>query len=191
MFFSKVINYSEDVPIEQLELTMMGPTILDLFNFSSGFDCKTIINILFPLLAKIKIFSDNSIIHSYIKPNNITWGVFRQSQILNINECYLIVYGLGIDLKNENILNNDKKKWKVGTPRYMPINAHNNIKPTSLSDLESLLYSVLCLAKIYIPWEKIDSISFQKNEKKVQSKLNYKIENYYGKEFHFLNQFYY
>lgn len=190
-FFPKVINYSEKIPIEQLKLTLMGPTLLALYNFTDGFDRKTIINILFSLLEKIKILSNHDIIHCDIKPENITWGIFRQSKIININECYLIDFGLSVDLKDNNFKEKEKNKWKIGTARYMSINAHKNIIPTTLSDLESLLYSALYLAKIFIPWKQIDSISFQKNQKILESKLSYNIEKYCGKEFHFLSQFYY
>ena len=190
-FYPKVLNYTDEEPFEQLEITLMGPTLLELFNFTNGFDRKTIINILFSLLEKIKTLSENSIIHYDIKPENIVWGVFRQSQIININECYFIDYGLSIDLNEKHLKENNNKNWKTGTSRYMSINAHKNIMPNTLADLESLLYTALYLAKIYLPWRYIESTNFTKNQKILECKLNYEIEKYCGKEFHFLSQFYY
>ena len=62
-FYPKVYNYLPKNGLGQLELTLMGSKILDLFNFSQGFDKITIINIFSNLLPKIKYLSDRNIIH--------------------------------------------------------------------------------------------------------------------------------
>ena len=118
----------------------MGPTLFDLFKFTDGFDRKTIINILILLIEKLRYLSNHGIIHYDVKPENIVWGIFNQSKINNINECYFIDYGLAIDLENDIFENKNYKKWKIGTPRYMSINAQKNLKPNYIADLESFYY---------------------------------------------------
>lgn len=96
-FYPKVYNFEPLKEINQLELALMGPTLLDLYNFSEGFDKLTIINIFSNLLQKIKYLSDHNIIHHDIKTENVVWGVIKKSEIINPEELYLIDYGLSLN----------------------------------------------------------------------------------------------
>ena len=170
----------------------MGPTLLDLYNFTEGFDKLTIVNIFSNLLQKIKYISGNNIVHHDIKPENIAWGVIRKSEILNPEEFYLIDYGLSLNFnkktKEDSI---DEINYGKGTLKYMSINSHLNIKPSALDDVENLLYTCLFLAKIPLPWENINCFNFDKNKIILEMKKNFRIYDYCGRNYNFLSQIYF
>jgi len=191
-FYPKVYNYLLKKGLNQLELTLMGPTLLDLFNFSQGFDKITILNIFSNLLPKIKYLSDRNIIHHDIKPENITWGIIKLSEIINRDELFFIDYGLSInfnDIQNEE--SGNEINYRKGTLRYMSINSHKNVKSSALDDVESLLYTCLFLANITLPWKNINCVNFNKNKMIMKSKENFKIYNYCGEQYNFLSKIYF
>ena len=50
--------------------------------------------------------------------------------------------------------------WRSDTTKYMFMNTHKKIKPTNIDDLESLLYSLMELADIKLPRDKIKTTNF-------------------------------
>ena len=184
-------NYKDSVFLDKLEITLFGPDLLNLYNYCNGFDKKTIINIFENLLPKIEYLSQKKVIHRDIKPENITWGIINSGSILNFNELYLIDYGESISLEEiENDINQDKRNFRCGTPRYMSINCHKNLLPTSLDDIESLLYSLMYLAKIDLPWINMDFPNILKNKEILRLKENMDIVGLCGKEYEFLAKIY-
>lgn len=151
-FYPILYHYSDTFFLDKLEITLFGPNLLDLFNFSKGFDRKTILNIFENLLHKIQYMSEKGVVHRDIKLENIVWGMMNNSKITNKNEMYFIDYGFGISLQEiEQKVKKGINHWRCGTPRYMSINNHKNIKPSTSDDIESLLYTVMYLANIKLP----------------------------------------
>lgn len=101
-FYPKVFNSNNSNILEDLQITLFGPTLFDLYIFYGKFDKKTILNIWDNLLHKIKFLSDHNIIHRDIKLENITWSLINNSKIINKDELYIIDYGLNIDLTSLN-----------------------------------------------------------------------------------------
>ena len=190
-FYPILYNYNDSIFLDKLEMTLFGPNLLDLFSFCNGFDKKTILNIFENLLHKIKYLSEKKIIHRDIKPENIVWGRMNNSKILNKDELFLIDYGFSLNIKEiSNYKRNEKHHYRCGTTRYMSISNHNNEKPSILDDIESLLYSVMYLAQLDLPWINEDSLGSQKHLVIMEMKSNLDLEKSFGQEFEFLCQVY-
>lgn len=68
----------------------------------------------------------------------------------------------------------------------MPLNTHKKIKPTIIEDLKSLLYSLMELAGIKLPWE-IKASNFQLNNILLEMKENINITKLFGDDFDFIS----
>ena len=108
-FYPKIYNYNLDYKVGHLELSLMGPSLYDLYEFSEGFDQLTILNIFENLLLKLKIISSKNIVHHDVKPENIVLGIFENSALINPDELYFIDFGCSINFNKFQESLNDKK----------------------------------------------------------------------------------
>lgn len=72
----------------------------------------------------------------------------------------------------------------------MSINAHKNLVPSTLDDVENLLNTCMYLSNIELPWDNIDVVSFQKNNVIMELKENFDIHNLCNDEFEFFHKFF-
>ena len=190
-FFPKLYNYKESIFLDKLSMTLHGPNLLDLFHFSKGFDKKTIVNIFEILLKRIKYLDERNIIHRDIKPENIVWGIVNNGKIVNKEELYFIDYGFTIQLdESTKKLESKETKWRRGTPIYLSINNHKNLFPSTLDDIESLLYTSMKLANIKLPWLNIISSGRPKHELFADLKENLDVCAFCGKEYELFSKIY-
>ena len=78
-----------------------------------------------------------------------------------------MVYPVNIEvIKPESILNIKYKfvKKAFGTFKYMSLNSNNGYELSRRDDLESLGYSIIELAKNYLPWNSADSLKIDKKQ---------------------------
>ena len=81
--------------------------------------------------------------------------------------------------------------WKCGTNRYMSINTHIKLKPSIIDDIESLLYSLINLAGIKLPWEGIKASNYQINNIILKLKESVDISSLCGEEYYFISKLFY
>ena len=63
----------------------------------------------------------------------------------------------------------------------MLVNYHKNFKPSTLDDINSLLYSLMYLADFDLPWLNINSSSSDKNEEIMKIKIKRILRDYIEK----------
>ena len=190
-FYPKLYQYKESLFVDRLNMTLHGPNLLDLFHFSEGFDKKTIINICENLLKKIKYMNERNIIHRDIKPENIVWGIVNNGKIDNKNELYFIDFGFSFQY-NEPPTNIESKiiSYRRGTPLYMAINNHKNLFPSTIDDIESLLYTLMKLANINLPWINVITSGRPKHDIYADLKENIDVCALCGKEYELFSKIY-
>ena len=79
-FLPIIYNYSNSSFFAQINMTLHGPNLLELYNFSNRFDKIPVIIIFENLLSKIKYMTSKNIIHRDIRPENIVWGLVNNSK---------------------------------------------------------------------------------------------------------------
>ena len=192
-FFPKVFHYNDEFDKDYLEITLMGPTLLDFQRLCDyEFDRKTIINVFQNLLYKIKYNNTCKILHRDIKPENIVLGIIENSQLKYGNDLFFIDYGMS-QYMDENFAKkkNIDNSWKCGTYDYMSIGSHQKFKPTILDDIESLIYTVIELSRINLPWKHLRICNYQRNNILLDKKKKLNIIQLCEEEFDFIAKIYF
>lgn len=186
-FYPKLIGYNEKQIEDYLPISLMGPNLFQFKKFyDKPFDKKTIINIALNLVRQLEYISSKNVLHHDIKPENVAVGVIKKSKFKS-KELYLIDFGLSIymdeNYKEQKLISSH---WRSGTTKYMSVNTHKKIKPTILDDIESLLYSLIELAGIKLPWDGIKTSNFQLNNILLEMKQNINIIKLCGDDYDFI-----
>lgn len=123
------------------------------------------------MLNTLKEIQYKGILHNDIKPSNICWGKFENSQLIDIDKFFLIDFGYSryfgeFIYKNQNGNNNEKsfkhfamkyENFFQGTSEYMSIDKSLGKSPNRRSDCEELLYVIFSLIKNLLPWKLVNS----------------------------------
>ena len=191
-FYPKLIGYDESLIHDCLPISLLGPSLKKFHKFyEKSFDKKTIINIAFNLFNQIEYLYSKNILHRDIKPDNIAFGLIKASEFRS-KKLYLIDYGFSIYMdKNFREKKSISSSWRNGTTKYMSINTHRKIKPTVLDDIESLLYCLMELGGIKLPWDGLKISNYQINNIYSDIKENMNFVKECGEEFGFISKIFY
>ena len=158
----KSLQCSQGVPIiywygiegsfNSMVMELLGPTLDDLFSFSSRrFSLKTVLMIADQLLSRLETVHLKNFIHRDIKPGNFLIGIGKKSNII-----YIVDFGLAKqyrDPKTHKHIAYADGKSLIGTTRYASVNNHMGIELSRRDDLESLAYVLLYLLTGCLPWQ--------------------------------------
>jgi len=185
-FYPKLFNFNSELDMKYLGMTLMGPNLLNIVNFfdKKYFGINIIKNIWLCLIDALEYLHSHKIIHRDIKPEYIVWGIYENNNLYN-NDClYLIDYGESDYLGSNYLGIKQDIQPKRGTKHFMSKNNHRRGTPCSSDDIESLIYCLLFMSIIGLPWDKIKDLpSCYEN-----TLLKYKQDFDYwcGKDFEFL-----
>ena len=102
-------------------------------------------------------------------------------------KLYLIEFGLSIFINKQfQSKENYDNIWRCGTNRYMSIDTHKKFKPSVIDDIESLLYSLINLAGIKLPWQSVKTSNYQLHNTILNLKESTDMISLCGKEFSFI-----
>ena len=188
-FYPKLIGYDETIINDYLPISLMGPSLKKFHKFyGKSFDKKTLINIASILFNQIEYLYSKNILHRDIKPDNIAFGLIKASEF-KTKELYFIDYGVSIYMDKNFLSKKDISSiWRNGTTKYMSVNTHRNTKPTVLDDIESLLYVLMELGGIKLPWDGIKISNYQINNIYSNIKQNMNFVKECGEEFIFISK---
>ena len=85
---------------------------------------------------------------------------------------------------------NEKKDQIIlrkGTREFLSINSHFYGPPTPSDDLESLIYTLLYLSELGLPWYSISGPNKSRYKATLQIKINFDSKAYCGEEYEFLS----
>lgn len=189
-FYPKLYNFNNEDNKEYLGMTLMGPDLQRLIKYTEKnfFKKDILIDIGIELINLLEYIHYNRIIHRDIKSANIVWGIYSNSSIKNKNRLYLIDFGysefIGKLYMNEN---KDQIISRKGTREFLSINSHFYGPPTPSDDLESLIYTLLYLSELGLPWHSISGPNKSRYKATLQMKINFDSKAYCGEEFKFLS----
>ena len=156
----KIISFGKNNLFNILVEELLGPSILKLWNLKENINqrilLKTICMIGIQSLDRLEFIHSKNYIHRDIKPDNLLIGAKEKKNII-----YLIDFGLSGKYKSNRTGRHIKYQFIkriYGSYRYMSINANRGFELSRRDDLESLGYSLIYLAKNYLPWSSTDSL---------------------------------
>ena len=128
----------------------------------------------------------HKIVHREIKPSNIVWGIFGYSNILNKNDIYFIDYGYS-EFMDLTFSREDKKTYDIkGTREFLSINSHYHGIPNTNDNLERIIYSLLYLNEIGLPWLFLNFSDISKYKEALKMKLEFVFYKFCGSKCEFL-----
>ena len=97
-FYPKNIFDESNIEKNFLCLSLLGPNLFELYKMcDKNFDRKTLINIFTGIAHEIEYISSKSVVHCDIKPENICWGSYENSKLIDLKNIFLIDFGLSYD----------------------------------------------------------------------------------------------
>ncbi|KAJ6439122.1 Piwi, PAZ and DUF1785 domain protein [Purpureocillium lavendulum] len=150
-----VHGYQREVFLHSvLVLDCQGPSLLVLFEKCGRVFSRRTLTVLFiHLLHLIEHLHNHGNIHRDLKPENILSNG-RNNAV--VSRFYLIDLASATpyeDPKTGSHIPHTTGHGIVGTPRYMSIDAHRGDAQSRRSDMQSLLYVFVYLAKGGLPWQ--------------------------------------
>ena len=171
-FFPKLISKGDSKYNDYIAETLIGIDVYRLFEFQNKFfDSVTILNIARDVIYCLSYLKKENIIHCDLKSDNFVWNCFDRND--DFSGIILIDYSCSI-LK----LKNNKIK-KIGSNSYSSLNQTLENIPNTTDEIESLIYSLLDLSNMNLPW--FDKKFQDKNKNKqmiIFEKENFIIEEY-------------
>ncbi|KAH6618361.1 kinase-like domain-containing protein [Chaetomium sp. MPI-SDFR-AT-0129] len=157
--------FGQECDFYALVLDALGPSLEDLLNYCGRkFSLKTILLIADQAISRVQYIHSKSVLHRDIKPDNFLMGVGRQG-----NTLYTIDFGLAKEFDAERSKNVDGLPF-AGTRRYASINNHGGREQSWGDDLESLGYIFVYFARGSLPWQGLEIVSADGNNKDARIK---------------------
>lgn len=187
-FYPKLYNFNNEDKKEYLGMTLMGPDLSKLMKFTKNhfFEKDILIDIGLELINLLEYIHHNNIIHRDVKPKNIVWGLYSNSTIKNTNRLYLIDFGYADYIGKSFLMDNEKTFSRKGTREFLSINSHLFGLPSPNDDIESLIYTLLYISKLGLPWQSLYCAKKSKYKVTLEMKINFDYVEYCGLEFEFL-----
>ena len=161
----KIISFGKNKKNNILIEELLVPGIDELFDLREKMDKKTLLKavclIAIQSLDRLQFIHSKNFIHRDIKPSNLLIGNKDKTII------YLIDFGLSGKYRSDKTGKHIKYKFvqkAFGTFKYMSLNSINGYELSRRDDLESLGYSIIELAKNYLPWNSANSIKIDKKQ---------------------------
>ena len=117
------------------------------------------------LLVIMEAFHARGYVHRDIKPQNFVVRLAGPAPIALIDYGISKVY---IDVKTKQLLQQKERGPAIGSPLYSSPNTHKHMDLSRRDDLYSLMYSILDLAGVELPWK---GVTFQMDV--IQKKLDH------------------
>jgi len=150
--------YGVDEKFNYVVTDLLGPSLGTLHKSYGNFSLKTTLMIGEQLINRIKFYHDHDVIHRDIKPNNILIEYNRPQQNL-----YLIDFGLAKKYRiNKTHIPYSDSVNRVGTARYMSVNAHKKHELSRKDDMYSIGYVLLYFILGKLPWQGLHQIKGKK-----------------------------
>lgn len=145
------IYFEEKSDHKILVLELLGPSLLNLFNFQGcRFNLKTILMLFKGILLAIQKVHSTGVVHKDLKPANLCMGRGK-----NATSVHVIDYSVAKLYEDQDGAVN---KF-VGTTRYASASAHIGAAISRKDDLESICYVMMYLYKGRLPWSQQRNLS--------------------------------
>lgn len=145
------IHFEEKTDHKILVLELLGPSLLNLFNFQGcRFNLKTILMLFKDILLAIQKVHSTGVVHRDLKPANLCMGRGK-----NATTVHVIDYSVAKLYEEQDVAVN---KF-VGTTRYASTSAHIGAAISRKDDLESICYIMMYLYKGRLPWSQHENLS--------------------------------
>ena len=149
-------NHLFNILIEEL----LGPSMKQLWNLNKNIKqkalLKTVCMLAIQSLDILQFIHSKNYIHNNIKPGSLLIGNKDK------NIIYLVGFGLSSKYRSNRTGKHIKYKFinKVsGSIVFMSLNSNGEYQSSRRDDLESLGYTLIYLAKNYLPWGNTDSLN--------------------------------
>lgn len=149
-----------------LVISLLGKSLYDLLHQENGkFSLKTVLCVGVQGIDLLKTIHDLGYVHRDIKPDNMMIGRRYPGEI------QLVDFGLVAKFRSgrHHIADDGEGHGMRGTTVYASIRSHKGRRLTRRDDLESFAYTLLALAKGFLPWSDIDSAGATLRSKKSYS----------------------
>ena len=151
--------------------TLFGPSLQKFYDFNNYMFDHILISIIgIQLINILKNIHSKGIIHNDVKPNNICWGRFQNTNYIEREKFFLIDFGYArkileiTDIKNgnEKINNHFYRHYSnayenkyAGSCEFMAITISEGLRPSRRTDIQELIYTLLFLIKKGLPWSNV------------------------------------
>lgn len=170
--FPKVLKEMNDEYGYYLAQELIGIDLYRLLKFENNcFDPSTILNISIDILTCLKYLNEQNIVHCDLKGDNYVWNCFNDKNIKS--QVILIDFSCSVISKNQI------KVKRIGYNSFSSLVQTLEELPDSKDEIESLIYSLMELSHIELPWFNQNFID--SDEKKItflKEKNNFSIEKY-------------
>jgi casein kinase 1 len=130
---------------------------LDIYITNNSISFIQLYKIMSKLIQILENIHQYYVIHRDIKPQNFMLNYSNMDDNTSEKELFLIDFGLStiyVDEMNKHVnINEDKKEYIVGNPKFMSYNIYDGIEPSRRDDLISLGYIYLYIILGILPWD--------------------------------------
>jgi predicted Ser/Thr protein kinase len=170
--FPKLLAFEENKKRNFICENLLGIDLMKLLKFENkNFDEITILNIAKDILVCLSYLNNEQIAHCDLKGDNLIWNIFEEKD--ESSKIILIDFSCAINL-------NKKTNYsKIGSNFYSSLNQNLKKIPNAKDEIESLIYTLLDLLNIDLPWL-ADDIKNKEMKKGIYviEKTKFKIEEY-------------
>lgn len=145
---------TSDGSYRALVISLLGKSLHDLVHQENGtFSLKTVLCVGVQGIDLLRTIHSLGYVHRDIKPDNMMIGRRYPSEIQLVDFGLVAKYRSG----RHHIADEGEGHGLRGTITYASIRSHKGRRLTRRDDLESFAYTLLTLAKGYLPWSDIES----------------------------------
>ncbi|CAJ0938414.1 unnamed protein product, partial [Mesorhabditis belari] len=150
----KVFWFGEDYGQRMMVMSLLGPSLENLFTYCDRTFCRqTILKLGEEMISRLQWLHERGFVHRDLKPENFLIGIEEDERIL-----FLIDFGLARRYRyrdGENLVHIPHRKGKnlVGTAKYASLNSHLGIELSRRDDIESFAYIMAELCCGELPWK--------------------------------------
>ena len=155
-------------------MDLLGLSISKYLKIYKTFNLKTTLLLTIQMLKILKYIHSKGFIHRDVKAGN-----FSVDQT-NTDKIFCIDFGMSsryIDNDGNHLVQEASKSF-YGTELYASHTSHLYKTQSRRDDLESMLYSIVCMFKGSLPWSEVDETDKKKSIQKIgKMKMNIKPED--------------